>query len=90
MGASLLVFSNKVDVAGCMSNEEIREVQAQDFSYRSGDIRTANGDLIQGLQLNAIKTHKWTIIRCSAITGENLKEGLEWVVQDARDRLFLY
>ncbi|KAI9873477.1 MAG: ADP-ribosylation factor-like protein 2 [Pleopsidium flavum] len=68
MGASLLVFSNKVDVGGCMSDEKIRE----------------------GLQLDAIKTHKWTIIRCSAITGENLKEGLEWVVQDARDRLFLY
>ena len=45
---------------------------------------------MQSLQLDAIKTHKWTIISCSAITGENLKEGLEWVVQDAKDRLFLY
>jgi len=27
---------------------------------------------------------------CSAVTGENLKEGLAWVVQDAKDRLFLY
>jgi ADP-ribosylation factor-like protein 2 len=45
---------------------------------------------MQGLQLHAIKTHKWHIIRCSAITGANLKEGLEWVVQDAKARLFLY
>ena len=45
---------------------------------------------IQGLQLNAIKTHKWCIIRCSAITGANLQEGLAWVVQDAKARLFLY
>ena len=29
-------------------------------------------------------------MRCSAITGENLKEGLGWVVDDAKERLFLY
>ena len=44
----------------------------------------------QGLQLDAIKTHRWTIVPCSAITGANLSQGLEWVVQDAKDRLFLY
>lgn len=27
---------------------------------------------------------------CSAITGQNLTESLQWVVQDAKDRLFLY
>ncbi|KAL9637016.1 MAG: hypothetical protein Q9164_002468 [Protoblastenia rupestris] len=68
MGASLLVFSNKTDIAGCMEDEEIR----------------------RALALDDIRTHKWTIIRCSAITGENLNEGIEWVVQDAKDRLFLF
>ncbi|KAK2747810.1 hypothetical protein FQN57_001840 [Myotisia sp. PD_48] len=47
-------------------------------------------DAQEGLQLDAIKTHNWTIMRCSAMTGHNLKEGLGWVVQDAKDRLFLY
>lgn len=47
-------------------------------------------EIQEGLKLNAIKTHKWHIIRCSAITGANLEEGLEWVVQDAKARLFLY
>ncbi|KAJ5221856.1 ADP-ribosylation factor-like protein 2 [Penicillium citrinum] len=42
------------------------------------------------LGLNLIKTHKWTILSCSAMTGNNLNEGLKWVVQDAKDRLFLY
>ncbi|RDW90091.1 uncharacterized protein DSM5745_01866 [Aspergillus mulundensis] len=42
------------------------------------------------LGLDSIKTHKWTILPCSAITGKNLHEGLNWVVQDAKDRLFLY
>ncbi|KAL8912690.1 MAG: hypothetical protein Q9171_002323 [Xanthocarpia ochracea] len=67
-GASLLIFSNKTDITGSMSNKEIREA----------------------LALDSIKTHKWTIIQCSAITGCNVREGIEWVVQDAKDRLFLY
>ncbi|KAF2793708.1 ADP-ribosylation factor [Melanomma pulvis-pyrius CBS 109.77] len=68
MGASLLVFKNKTDVSGSMTEDEVRE----------------------GLQLDAIKTHKWTIMACSAMTGMNLQEGLQWVVQDAKARLFLY
>lgn len=47
-------------------------------------------DGVQGLGLEAIKTHKWSIMACSAMTGENLQAGLEWVVQDAKARLFLY
>ncbi|KAL1800943.1 hypothetical protein ACET3X_001285 [Alternaria dauci] len=67
-GASLLVFKNKSDVPGSMTEGEIRE----------------------GLRLDAIKTHKWHIMSCSAMTGSNLQQGLEWVVQDAKARLFLY
>ncbi|KAI9802098.1 MAG: ADP-ribosylation factor-like protein 2 [Piccolia ochrophora] len=47
-------------------------------------------DVRQGLQLDSIATHKWTIIRCSGITGSNLREGLNWVVQDAKEKLFLF
>ncbi|KAH3965277.1 hypothetical protein HBH70_151740 [Parastagonospora nodorum] len=67
-GASLLVFKNKSDVPGAMTEDEVRE----------------------GLRLEAIRTHKYHIITCSAMTGMNLQEGLEWVVQDAKARLFLY
>ena len=47
-------------------------------------------EAIKALQLERIQTHRWKVIRCSAMTGENLESGLDWVVQDARDRLFLY
>ncbi|KAK4983951.1 hypothetical protein LTR66_002902 [Elasticomyces elasticus] len=67
-GASLLVFKNKSDVPGSMTEDNVRT----------------------GLQLDSIKTHKWKIMPCSAMTGLNLQEGLQWVVQDAKDRLFLY
>ncbi|KAI4099735.1 MAG: hypothetical protein L6R37_005845 [Teloschistes peruensis] len=42
------------------------------------------------LALDAIKTHNWTIKQCSATTGLNVQEGIQWVVEDARERLFLY
>ncbi|KAL8858161.1 MAG: hypothetical protein Q9178_005338 [Gyalolechia marmorata] len=50
----------------------------------------SNEEIRKALALDSIKTHKWTIIQCSAITGRNVQEGIEWVVQDAKDRLFLY
>lgn len=53
-------------------------------------LKSIKANRVQGLQLGAIKTHTWHIIRCSAITGANLKEGLAWVVEDAKARLFLY
>ncbi|KAG5926434.1 ADP-ribosylation factor-like protein 2 [Claviceps africana] len=67
-GASLLIFSNKTDVEGCMDEQEIR----------------------MALQLDEIRSHQWHILRCSAMTGNNLQEGLAWVVADAKKRLFLY
>lgn len=97
MGASLLVFANKTDIADCMTDSEIQQVRDQGIKgtkdlfsrARKGNSKWAHKS--QGLQLDAIVTHKWTIVRCSARTrGEELGQGLEWVVQDAKDRLFLY
>ena len=68
-----------------MTIEEVQKVGSPD-SWEVGSLLTFE----QGLQLDSIKTHNWTIIRCSAITGDNLSDGLEWVVRDAKDKLFLY
>ncbi len=67
-GSALLIFLNKTDVAGGMSEQEATQL----------------------LDLKRILTHRWVVVPCSAMTGENLEKGLDWVVQDARDRLFLY
>ncbi|KAK6077865.1 ADP-ribosylation factor 4 [Seiridium cupressi] len=47
-------------------------------------------EILHGLQLKSIRTHRWQILQCSAMTGNNLKEGLAWIVADAISRLFLY
>lgn len=47
-------------------------------------------EILTALDLESIRTHRWEVLRCSAMTGKNLKEGLAWVVEDAKKRLFLY
>ncbi|KAL4075577.1 ADP-ribosylation factor family-domain-containing protein [Scleroderma citrinum] len=65
-GASLLVFANKQDIQGSMSDKEIRNL----------------------LDLPGIKSHHWKIWPCSAVTGQNLVSGLDWVVEDVAGRLY--
>ncbi|KAI5285186.1 ADP-ribosylation factor-like protein 2 [Ascosphaera acerosa] len=93
MGSSLLIFLNKVDVEGCMTVQEIREVGWRLSSPAASRRMLADVPIpprpifpngLQGLKLDDIKTHSWTILPCSAMTGQNLTAGLEWVVQDAK------
>ncbi|KAI9764774.1 MAG: ADP-ribosylation factor-like protein 2 [Geoglossum simile] len=79
------------ELAGLLLEERLMGASLLVFANKTdvGGCMTRE-DIQEGLQLDSIKTHKWTIVRCSAITGENLKEGLQWVVQDAKERLFLY
>ncbi|CAG8561156.1 27322_t:CDS:2, partial [Dentiscutata erythropus] len=66
-GASLLVFANKQDLPGALTDVQIR----------------------QGLDLNSIVTHHWAIQSCSAVTGENLLRGTDWIVGDIASRIYL-
>ena len=91
MGATLLIFLNKTDVGGSMNEEQTRQVSRsfKKLASRRHDklIMIAS---TQALALDSIKSHKWLILPCSAMSGRNLQEGLAWVVQDAKDRFFLY
>ncbi|XP_033733840.1 ADP-ribosylation factor-like protein 2 [Pecten maximus] len=40
------------------------------------------------LQLEAITTHHWLIQGCSAVTGDNLLKGIDWVIDDIASRIF--
>ncbi|KAI8066575.1 ADP ribosylation factor [Gongronella butleri] len=66
-GASLLVFANKQDIPGAMTELQIKEA----------------------LRLDEIKTHHWAIQKCSAVTGENLLTGMDWVVKDVASRIYM-
>ncbi|XKL62261.1 hypothetical protein PGB90_002094 [Kerria lacca] len=45
-------------------------------------------EIRQVLDLDSIKTHHWRIIKCSALTGENLLEGINWLIKDIGARIF--
>ncbi|TFL06974.1 GTP-binding protein [Pterulicium gracile] len=68
-GASLLIFANKQDVEGSMTEHELREARL-------------------ALGLPRITTHHWLILPCSAVTGTNVQEGLDWVVKNVADRIY--
>jgi len=40
------------------------------------------------LELDSIKTHHWRIVWCSAVTGENLLGGIDWLLDDISARIF--
>jgi ADP-ribosylation factor-like protein 2 len=41
------------------------------------------------LNLDDIATRHWGIIPCSAVTGEGLIEGIDWIVTDIASRIFM-
>ncbi|GJE84826.1 GTP-binding protein [Phanerochaete sordida] len=45
-------------------------------------------EIRNALDLLSIKSHNWKIMPCSAVTGENLVEGLDWVVDDVAQRIY--
>lgn len=40
------------------------------------------------LDLKKIQSHHWKILPCSAVTGKNLLEGVDWLVDDVANRVF--
>lgn len=66
LGATLLVFANKQDLAGALTLQEIREV----------------------LRLDTITSHHWQVVDCSAVTGQNLLQGVDWLIDDISKRIF--
>ncbi|XP_066926881.1 ADP-ribosylation factor-like protein 2 [Clytia hemisphaerica] len=45
-------------------------------------------EIAKVLELNEIKTHHWQILGCSAVTGEKLLDGVDWLIGDIASRIF--
>eukprot|EP00729_Bicosta_minor_P008950 gene8950-16320_t len=43
----------------------------------------------EALELDKITSHHWQIQGCSAVTGENLLEGMDWVTEDIASRIYM-
>ncbi|KAL1914484.1 uncharacterized protein VTP21DRAFT_8867 [Calcarisporiella thermophila] len=47
------------------------------------------GEIRAALGLDVIATHHWAIQGCSAITGENILKGMDWLIDDVASRIYM-
>ncbi len=47
-------------------------------------------EIAQILDLDSIQTHHWKVVGCSAVTGEALLEGMDWLVNDIASRIYSF
>ncbi|KAF6014777.1 hypothetical protein HII12_001194 [Brettanomyces bruxellensis] len=59
-------------------------------------IDTYNGDqeklkkhVVETLQLDKIRNHKWQLLCCSAYSGENLQDALNWIVRSYENKYYI-
>jgi ADP-ribosylation factor-like protein 2 len=45
-------------------------------------------DIKNLLELESITTHHWKIVGCSAYSGHNLLDGIDWLLEDIASRIF--
>ena len=61
----------------------------QDKSGILASMKKKNTSLpVQAMGLDDIKTHHWCIMGCSAVTGDNLLSGVDWLLDDISARVF--
>jgi hypothetical protein len=46
-------------------------------------------DIAEVLELKSITKRHWKIVACSAVTGDGLITGVDWVVSDIASRIFM-
>ncbi|CAG0922415.1 unnamed protein product [Notodromas monacha] len=77
-----------------VARSELYNMLAQDELKKSGVLIFANKQDVKGsmsaaeisrhLNLTSIKTHRWQIQSCCALTGEGLYQGLEWIANNLK------
>ncbi|AOA65338.1 GTP-binding protein involved in beta-tubulin (Tub2p) folding [Komagataella phaffii CBS 7435] len=46
-------------------------------------------DVVEELHLKEITNHCWNVLPVSAYTGQNLHQGIDWVVEEVKKRLYI-
>jgi len=70
-----------MELAELLEEEKLCGVPVLIYANKQDLINAANAsDIAQGLQLNTIRDRTWQIQPCSALTGEGVKDGVNWVI----------
>jgi len=64
-----------------LDEEELKDTALLVFANKQ-DMEGAMSvmDVSNALGLSLLKNRTWTIFKCSAVTGEGLTEGMDWLV----------
>ena len=75
------------ELLNLLKNKELESVPILIFANKQDLVSALDADeIIEKLCLGDITDRKWTIQACSAVNGEGLSDGLEWIVQVVNDK----
>ncbi|XP_012937099.1 ADP-ribosylation factor-like protein 3 [Aplysia californica] len=70
-----------------LEEEKLAGVPVLIFANKQDLLTAAKAsDIAEGLNLNAIRDREWQIQACSAMSGEGVKEGVEWMTKTCNSR----
>ncbi|KAH9500737.1 ADP-ribosylation factor protein 3 [Bulinus truncatus] len=70
-----------------LEEEKLAGVPVLIFANKQDLLTSAKAsEIAEGLNLNAIRDREWQIQACSAISGEGIKDGVEWMTKTCNNR----
>jgi|TARA_B110000003_G_scaffold123643_2_gene126031 ADP-ribosylation factor-like protein 2 len=79
------------ELAGVLGEEKLAGASVLIFANKR-DIQGAMDvdAMVDALGLKTLVNRHWNIVACSAVTGEGLLEGFDWLVKDCADRIYMF
>ena len=75
------LLESGAELIGLLKNEELAGVPLLIFANKQDLVSALESEeIVEKLCLGDISNRQWTIMACSAKTGDGLSEGLEWIV----------
>lgn len=69
------------ELGAMLSEEELEDASLLVFANKQDQPGVLEAVAItQALNLQSLKDRSWSIFACSAVTGEGVKEGMDWLV----------
>ena len=78
------------ELAGVLGEERLAGASVLVFANKR-DIAGAMSieSITEALGLRSLINRRWRVVPCSAVTGEGLLEGFDWLVNDCAERIYL-
>ncbi|KAG5459971.1 MAG: ADP-ribosylation factor family-domain-containing protein [Olpidium bornovanus] len=75
------IATSKEELAAMLEEEELKDAAILVFANKQDQPRAMSAaEVSEGLGLPLLRNRQWQIYKCSAVKGEGLTEGLDWLV----------